>query len=462
MLERLRALFRYAPTKRLSALVIVCAPIWLLSGSQTGLISAIVVSVSLIVITIADASRIPGHKSIQLSRSLPPIVGVGETISGSYQIRSTWPASFRAFISDALPNGIEHSQESTESRSTLPPSTKPPSTQVLISAHGEKTLEPFSVIGRARGRWPLGPVALSVLSPFQLVRRVLKYYPNDTISVVPAFSENRRFRLAAIQQRMSAVGERALRRRGASTTFNNLRDYTIGDDPRHIDWKASARRNHLISREFTVEQGQTILIAIDAGRMMTQIAGDRPRFEYALASALTLADVALTAGDRVGLMIFNEEVREYVPPARGNQTLTHIRHALTRASATLAEPDYSAAFRTLATRQRKRALIVLFTDVIDARSSRAVIANTSRSVGRHLPLVVALRNEQLSNAAIPAEGNSDYETYTNVAAEELLSAREEALRSMRQVGVVVLDTPPQTMTADLINQYLGIKDRGLL
>ncbi len=462
MLERLRALFRYAPTRRLSALVVACAPIWLLSGSQTGLLSAVVVSIVLVVITIIDATRIPDRNSIQLSRSLPSIVGVGETVSGSYQVKSAWPTSFRAFISDALPNGIEHSPGSALPESTPPPPTDLPWSQFLVPDRGVKTLESFSVIGRTRGRWPLGPVALTILSPFQLVRRVLKYYPSDTISVVPAFSENRRYRLAAIQQRMSSVGERALRRRGTSTTFNNLRDYTIGDDPRHIDWKASARRNRLISREFSVEQGQTILIAIDAGRMMTQIAGDRPRFEYALAAALTLADVALTAGDRVGLMVFNEEVREYVPPARGNQTLTHIRDALIRASATLAEPDYSAAFRTLAARQRKRALIVLFTDVIDVRSSRAVIANTSRSVGRHLPLVVALRNEQLSNAAIPVDGNNNYETYTNVAAEELLSAREEALRSMRQVGVVVLDTPPQTMTADLINQYLGIKDRGLL
>jgi uncharacterized protein (DUF58 family) len=261
---------------------------------------------------------------------------------------------------------------------------------------------------------------------------------------------------------MRTAGERALRQRGQGTAFSNLREYTVGDDPRHIDWKASARRNRLISRQYSIEQGQNIVIAIDAGRLMAQIAGDRPRLEYALASALTLADVALSAGDRVGLLLFNERVQNYIPPGRGGTTLTQIRHALTGITATLAEPDYAAAFRTLAERQRRRSLIILFTDVIDVRSSRAILANTTRAALRHLPLVVALRNEQLTAASIPQIDGKDLTTYQSVAAEELLSARDEVLQNMRQAGASVIDTPPAAMTAALINRYLDIKDRGTL
>ncbi len=255
---------------------------------------------------------------------------------------------------------------------------------------------------------------------------------------------------------------RVMRRRGSGTTFANLRDYSPGDDPRYIDWKATARRNRLISREFTVEQGQTVMLAVDAGRMMTQVAGDRPRFEYAVASALTLADVALSTGDRVGVIVFDDVVRRYVAPSREPGTLGAIRDALVGVNATMTEPDYAAAFRTLVERNRKRSLIVLFTDVIDVRSSRALIALTSRSAQRHLPLVVALRNEQLVKAAIPSADATDAAVYESVAAEELLGAREEALESMRQAGVVVLDTPPDAMTPALINRYLDIKQRSEL
>jgi uncharacterized protein (DUF58 family) len=126
----------------------------------------------------------------------------------------------------------------------------------------------------------------------------------------------------------------------------------------------------------------------------------------------------------------------------------------------MVEPDYGAAFRTLEIRHRRRALVVLFTDVIDVRASQALIAHTARSARRHLPLVVALRNEALVGAAAPAGIASSGAVYERAAAEELLSARDEALGRMRQSGVSVIDVKPQAMTAAVINRYLELKGRG--
>ncbi len=205
-----------------------------------------------------------------------------------------------------------------------------------------------------------------------------------------------------------------------------------------------------------------MLIAIDAGRMMTQFAGELPRFEYALSSALVLADVALGSGDHVGAIVFDDQVRAFVPPQRGAPALQAIRQALIPIRATMAEPDYAVAFRTLAARHRKRSLIILFTDVIDVRASQAVIAHTIRSAVRHLPVVVALRNDQLVAAAVPAAVASSSMLYESAAAEELLLARAEAMQRMRQAGVTVLDVSPQAMTPAVINHYLEIKARASL
>jgi uncharacterized protein (DUF58 family) len=254
---------------------------------------------------------------------------------------------------------------------------------------------------------------------------------------------------------------RTVRRRGGGTAFAGLREYAVGDDPRRIDWKATARRDALITREFTAEQGQTVMIAVDAGRLMTQLVdGDVARFEYALSSALVLADVAAESGDQVGLIVFDDEVRAYVPPAKGAVALQRLRDALVPVQATMTEPDYAAAFRTLATRHRRRSLLVIFTDVIDARASQSLIAHTTRGAARHLPLVVALRNDALVAAARVRESAGARALYESAAAEELLGAREDALGRMRQAGVSVVDVSPRAMTAAVVNRYLELKARG--
>ena len=443
VVQPFRAIARYAPTQRLALLVALSAPVWLVSRNYTGQALAAGVIAIVALAALVDALRVPGTRHIALERRLPGTVGFGDSREGHYVVSSAWPAQLRFRIFHRPPAGIS--------------AEIPPSEFALIP--GVPVEIPIAITGRARGIHDLGPVAAVVRGPWGLVRRSIIYLLNDTISVLPSTTGAGRYRLIAAQHRVRTLGSRMLRRRGAGSAFANLREYVPGDDPRHIDWKASARRNRLISREFTIEQGQTVVIAIDSGRMMTQLAGDRERFEYALSSALTLADVALSAGDRVGLIVFDASVRRYIAPSREPGTIGAIRDALVGVTATMSEPDYAAAFRMLAERNRRRSLIVLFTDVVDPRSSRAVITLTSRSAERHLPLVVALRNEQLVRAAVPSPGTTDESSYESVAAEELIAAREEALQGMRMSGVAVLDTPPAAMTAALINRYLEIKER---
>jgi len=202
---------------------------------------------------------------------------------------------------------------------------------------------------------------------------------------------------------------------------------------------------------------------VDAGRSMTQLSGRYPRFEYALSAALLLADVAIHAGDRVGALVFDDQLRALVPAQRGIPALHALRTALVPLQPTLVEPDYATAFRTLAQRQRKRALIVLVTDVIDARAARSLLAHLTRGASRHLAVVVALRNEALLHAASAlASSAGSADLYASGAAEELVAERLTALQRMRDAGVVVLDVAPDAMAAAIVNQYLELKSRGAL
>lgn len=442
-----RAIVAFLPTRRLALVVALLSPVWLLAGTESGPLVIGVVLLLLVLAVIADALSAPARWQLEVVRELPAQAGLGDPTEGSYRIVSRARRALRTCVFDRLPRSF------VVDRSPSGEHRVPPESELAL---------PLVVTCRERGEWALGPIVVRVDGRLGLVRRTIRKEPGDSILVVPSMSGVRRLRLLAIQHRLRDAGLRNIRRRGEGTNFASLREYVTGDDPRHVDWKATARRQKLITREFDVEQGQTVVIAIDSGRMMTQLSGGVPRFEYALSSATLLADVAAHSRDNVGLLLFDDEIRAFIPASRGKQALERIRQALIPATASMAEPDYATAFRLLSERQRKRSLIVLFTDVVDPRASRALIAHTARSAARHMLLVVALRNDHLMAAAVPGTHDSAGELFESAAAEELVAAREEALLRMRRAGVQVLDVSPAAMTPAVINRYLEIKARGSL
>jgi uncharacterized protein (DUF58 family) len=441
-----RAAIGFMPTRRLALVLAVASLLWLSSGWIVGEWIASLALLGVVVAIVVDVATLPRRTDIEVHRAFPDTVGVGDHLEGRYLVTSHWGRKLQATVFDALPvkflTGAEAFAESP------------------LPARG--TLEhTFHVTGGSRGETELGDVAVRVRTPLGLASRTFRYPQTDKVLVAPSLAGVKRFRWLAVHHRLATVGVRDARRRGEGRSFSRLRDYVVGDDPRHIDWKATARRGHPITREFTVEQSQTVFIMVDAGRSMTQLAGRYPRFEYALSAALLLSDVAITAGDRVGALVFDDQLRALVPAQRGVTALHALRTALVPVQPTLVEPDYAAAFRMLAQRQRKRALVVLVTDVIDARAARSLLAHLTRGASRHLAVVVALRNEALIEAAA-IRGEKARDMYESAAAEELLAERLTSLQRMRDAGVVVLDVAPDAMAASVVNQYLELKSRGAL
>ena len=444
--KQLLGVIAFAPTRRFAFLLGSIAPLWLLSGWPIGSAIAAFALFASIAALVADVAMLPDHEDIVVRRQLDETIGVGDEVEGAYRVQSYWERPLVATLYDELPT--RHLTANAHFADTA------------IPPRGLVTV-PFSTTGMARGQARLGRVALRTRTPLGLAARTFSYPMDDEVLVAPSLAGVKRFRWLAVHHRLASVGVRTTRRRGEGRSFARLRDYVVGDDPRYIDWKATARRASLTTREFTVEQSQTVFLLVDAGRTMTQLAGRYPRFEYALSASLLLADVASTAGDRIGALVFDDRLRALIPAQRGAAALHALRSAMIPLQPTLVEPDYATAFRTLAHRQRKRALIVLITDVIDARASRSLLAHLTRGVARHLVVVVALRNEALLNAAA-VRSDRIGDLYATAAAEELIAERRTALQRMRDAGVVVLDVAPEAMAAAMVNEYLELKSRGAL
>ena len=427
------------PSRRFLTLLAAASALFLVSPW-----AAFAVDALLLLAFAADALMAPRAAALRVERRSPGRISLGATSEVAVTIDNRSPYRTRVQVTDDLPEILKR-----QGPDVLEAALRP----------GRDERIAYRVKAERRGDAHFGDLHLRVLGPLGLAWRQRRVKRADALRVLPGVLEVGRYRLLGLHNRLREAGFRTVRQRGEGGSFESLREYVRGDDPRIIDWKATARRGKHIVRQFELERRQNVMLLIDAGRLMTEKVGDRERLDYALTAALLLADVAGVHGDLVGLLVFADRVQQYVPPSRNS--LSRLADALGEVHARLVEPNYPAAFTYLGRQLRRRSLLVMFTDVIDAQASSALVAHLGRAASRHLPIAVAMRNPDLeATAALPAAGEAD--VYRRAAAEELLQARATALAGMQRAGVLVADTRPTDAVPAAVNRYLDVKRRGLL
>jgi uncharacterized protein (DUF58 family) len=329
--------------------------------------------------------------------------------------------------------------------------------RVVLPAGEPLTLR-YSVTPRIRGDRPLGAVLVLERSPLGLLRRsaigasdeVLRVYPDATRFLRPEALDPKRV--------LAAIGVKPARRRGEGMEFESLRDFVPGDDPRRLDWAASARRGRAVVRLYQHERNHSVVIALDASRLMAGRIGERTKLDYAVDASLALSYAAIGAGDRVGMTVFDAEVRGFIPPRRGRADLGQFVEMLRPVQPRLVEADFQALARTLATRQRQRSLLVILTDFVEADAApfAAPLAVLAR---RHRVLLIAIRDRVFRelDAGRSGGGEAALGLYRRIVLDDLLREREVALGRLRRRGLQTLDLPPEAITAAMLNRYLAIR-----
>ncbi|MBA2627850.1 MAG: DUF58 domain-containing protein [Gemmatimonadales bacterium] len=383
--------------------------------------------------------------NFEVERAAPLALGVGRATPVSYRWKHGGRRRVTVLVRERLPEALGTSVSPVRCVALRP---------------GEVTLEQLEVTPATRGH--AGGGALTVRAPGRLGlawRQTRLDLPWDA-TVYPAVISGSLRALPAVARRREA-GLRNVRQLGAGRLFESLREWVPGDDTRIIDWKATARRGKPIARQYEDERRQQVLIMLDAGRLLTAESDGISRLEFAVTASLRLAAAAVEHDDDVGVLVFADTIQRYSAPARGRRAMRAVLEALALAHGRIVESDYPTAFRHVAVRNRKRALTVLFTDVVDRTASDALVSHAATLRPRHLPLAVTLRDPALERIATAAPATLT-EAFERAAAEELLLAREEALAVMRAQGVLVLDVAPRSAAEAVVEKYHQLKRRGML
>ena len=312
-----------------------------------------------------------------------------------------------------------------------------------------------------RGRFEFGLIAVRYLSRWRLAWRQDRLGQPVAVKVYPNMRRAREAELKALGARSFVAARRKSQWRGEGRDFESLRDYVRGDEMRHISWTATARRGKLVTRQYQMERDQTILIALDAGRLMTARIENETKLDSAVHAALALMSAAARAGDNAGLLVFGRRIKAYLPPKRGAEHLDAALEALHAIEPEMIEPSYSRAFEFVAANSRRRSLVVVLTDLVDEEGSRELLTSLKLLRPRHLPLVVTIADRDLK-AVVRESPENEREMFTQSVAEEIIYLREAALRLVESQGGLALDVTAAVLAPKLLETYLRVKERGML
>ncbi len=410
---------------------------WWLVLAWVGAIVCLVLSLDLL--------TLPNLANLHIERSMPRVASLGNRHAVDLIVDNRGSSAIRIDLAEDAADGLQI-EPPVHSLTLLP--SKRTTLQHLITPH-------------RRGAFELESVYAHVYSRCGFWRKQHAFAVRSTLHVYPDIKQIGEYALLARTNRLSQIGVRRTRRPGQDNDFERLRDYQQDDNYKHIDWRASARRQKLTVKQFQTDQSQRVIFLLDCGRMMTNEYEQLSLLDYALNSVLMLSYVALDQGDSVGMVCFSDHIHNYVPPAGGKRQMNRLLHAGFDQFPRLVQSRFDEAFLYLSTHCRRRSLVVLITNVIDQVNAQQVESYMGNLIGCHVPLLVLTRDHRIFEAADnPAPDPAVM--YRSAAACQLLVWRNQIIRSMQARGALALDVFPEDMTSPLVNQYLEIKARHLL
>ena len=399
----------------------------------------------LVLVCAADVALAVDPGAVGIERQLTPTVTLGGEGEARWRVTNPTSRRLRVAVADELAPSLR--PEERRFSMTVPP--------------GATRTERASLHPSRRGRFVPTELVVRVEGPLGLMARQRTRRQPGELRVLPAFHSRKQVELRVERAQLLEIGLRTARGSGGGTEFDALRDYTVDDDVRRIDWAATARSSRTIVRTYRAERNQQVVVLLDNGRVMAGRVAGAPRVEWAMDAAMGLTTAASALGDRCGLVTFDRAVRGVVPPRGGRAQLERVTGALFDLEPELVESDYAGAFATTIARFRRRALIVLLTELAEEAMTETLVPALPLLLSHHLVIVASAADPDVGEWAT-ASPHDPHEAYRMAAAVAAIGRRARAAGMLRGLGATVIDAPPYALAPRLVDAYLGIKAAGRL
>jgi uncharacterized protein (DUF58 family) len=325
---------------------------------------------------------------------------------------------------------------------------QPPAVSLVVADGEGAGAVNGTIVGSRRGQHVLPGVTSASLGPLGLARVHHRAGPSVEVRVLPDVAGARRLILRLRRTRAGLASGRRLGPLGLGTQFESVRDYTTDDDFRQLNWRASARLGRPMSNQYRIEQDREVVCLIDCGRLMAAPLADSTVLDIALDAVTVVALAADELGDRFGAIAFDDGIRRVLTPRhRGGSAAVS---SLFDLGARPVDSDFEAAFVRVS--RSHRAVVFVFTDLLDETAARSLVAGSAVMAGRHATFLATPSDPALSALAADEERPA-----VALAALDVLSTRRQAALTLRRLGVQVLETRPDRLGERCLDAYLSAK-----
>jgi uncharacterized protein (DUF58 family) len=433
------------PTWRLPAAAAALSLVVLLLPLDPPWLTLVVLNAMLLAVAVGDWFLAVRPEAVPVVRELPGVVPLDGRADVVWRVGNPGRRPLNVRLADELAPSLRATTR--RARLVVPPDGRATARTVLRPSR--------------RGRFRPSEIVLRIDGPLRLAARQSRRLLPGSLRVYPPFRSRDEAELRINKARILEVGLRSAQGRGGGTEFDSLRDYSVDDEFRRIDWAATARVARPIVRTYRAERNQTVLLLLDAGRLMAGRVDDVPRLDHAMDAVMMLTAVATRLGDRAGLVAFDQQVRAVVPPGHARDQLSRVTEAMYSLEPELVESDYRGAFAQTLARFRRRALLVVFTELAEEAMAESLLPALPLVARDHLVVVASVRDPDIVRWArsSPTEAGTAYRKAAAVAG---LDERRRTVARLRGLGATVVDAPPGRLAPQLADAYLRVKATGRL
>lgn len=433
------------PTKRLLSAYLIFSLLVILLGSLLDITWSLIITlnVGVILVSLLDLIYSPKKSQLSFRRAITTELERNLSYTVEIEVSNTSEFDLRFFLVDDIPQSFKR---------PFPLRGEAPRVSTSIVT--------YATNAPVRGKYDIERLYFRYTSRFGLWAKQQTIELVDSVKVIPDLTETKHY-LGNAQRFLLYDGSKIRKQQRGVGDFAQIRNYVVGDDPRMINWRQTAKLQEVMTNEYEPEHGKYVTILIDCGRMMGSELAIGNRLEKALEAALTVTAAALQKGDYVSIVAFSKEVKVFIPPAKGMTHLQTILQAVYNLKVDTAESNYAAVLTYLETMQKKRSLLLLFSDVRTFLHEESALVYLQRLRQRHVFLMIGIEDVAILKKAneVPVDVRSAMEK--SIAQQQVLIKKKEKLKWEKQ-GLQMIEAREDKLAVAAVSHYIDIMNRNLL